>query len=133
MLKLLLFSMLLLVRPSPQQQPVTPATPAIPPDAMQRTRPAKPTPEGMVHAKKMYGYDCEVCHGATGNGKGDLAVQSKLPMKDWTDPAVLKGRTDGELFYIITNGEGDMPAEGNRAKPEDIWNMVAILRSFSKS
>ena len=129
MLKLVLFSMLLFARPAPQQQPVMTAIPA---EAVQRTSPAKPTPAGMVHARKMYGYDCEVCHGANGNGKGDLAMQSKLIMKDWTDPAALKGRTDGELFYIITNGEGKMPAEGDRAKPEDIWNMVAILRSFSK-
>lgn len=71
----------------------------------------------------MYGYDGVVCHGENGNGKGDLAVETKLKMKD---------RTDGELFYIITNGEGTMPAEGDRAKPEDIWNMVVTVRSFAK-
>ncbi len=127
----LLFSMLVLMGPL-QQQPAAPAVPAIPPEAMQMVSPAKPTPEGMAHAKKMYGYDCAMCHGANGNGKGDFAVESKLSMKDWTDPAVLKGRTDGELFYIITKGEGQMPAEGDRAKPEDVWDMVAIVRSFSK-
>jgi mono/diheme cytochrome c family protein len=132
MLKLLLFSMLLLARPTPQQQPVTPALPIIPPEAMHMTSPAAPTPEGMAHAKKMFGYDCVVCHGTNGNGKGEVALESKLIMKDWTDPAVLKGRTDGELFYIITHGQGNMPSEGERAKPEDIWNMVVIARSFSK-
>ena len=127
----LLFSMLVLMGPL-QQQPAAPAVPAIPPEAMQMVNPAKPTPEGMAHAKKMYGYDCAVCHGDNGNGKGDLAVETKMKLNDWTDPATLKGRTDGELFYIIAKGQGQMSAEGDRAKPEDIWDMVAIVRSFSK-
>jgi len=25
-----------------------------------------------------------------------------------------------------------MPAEGGRAKPDEIWNMVVLVRSFSK-
>jgi hypothetical protein len=25
-----------------------------------------------------------------------------------------------------------MPPEGDRAKPDDIWNMVALVRSFAK-
>ena len=45
----------------------------------------------------------------------------------------MKNRTDGELFYITRNGKGDdMPPEGDRAKDEDIWNMVNYIRSFAK-
>ena len=93
--------------------------------------PVKPTPEGMAHAKKIYGYDCSMCHGATGNGKGDMVADLKLNLKDWTNPEALKNRTDGELYYIITNGQGQMTGEAGRAKPEDIWNMVVLVRSFS--
>jgi mono/diheme cytochrome c family protein len=83
--------------------------------------------------KKIYGYDCAMCHGANGNGKGDLVGELKLTeMKDFTDPSALKGTPDGELFYIIKNGKGKMPAEGDRAKPADLWNMVILVRSFSK-
>ncbi|HEY5213928.1 MAG TPA: cytochrome c [Acidobacteriaceae bacterium] len=129
----ILLSLCMLMFAGPLQQPTAaPAVPVIPPEAKLLTNPGKPTPEGMAHAKKMYGYDCAVCHGDNGNGKSDLALQSKLTMKDWTDPAALKGMTDGELFYIITHGQGTMPGEGDRAKPEDIWNMVVIVRSFSK-
>ena len=104
----------------------------VPPEIASQTNPVKPTPEGLAHAKKMYGYDCVMCHGATGDGKGDLAVDSKFTMKDWRDPAALKDMTDGELFYIIQKGKGDMPGEGDRQKPDDIWNMVTLVRSFSK-
>ena len=95
--------------------------------------PVKPTPESLAHARKIYGYDCAVCHGATGDGKGDLVADLKLKMRDYTDPAALKDLTDGELFYIIRSGKGQMPSEEvARAKDEDVWNMVVLVRSFAK-
>lgn len=95
--------------------------------------PVKPTPESLAHAKKVYGYDCAICHGATGDGKGDMVSDLKLKMKDYTDPSALKDLTDGEMFYIIRNGKGQMPSEeAARAKDEDLWNMVVLLRSFAK-
>jgi mono/diheme cytochrome c family protein len=94
--------------------------------------PIKITAEGTAHAKKMWGYDCAVCHGANGDGKGDIASSLKSKPKDYTDPASLSGMTDQELFTIIQKGKDEMPPEGDRAKPDDIWNMVALVRSFAK-
>lgn len=129
---LLLFAVLWMMGPQAAQQAAAPAAAAIPADAVQMKNPGKSTPESMAHAKKMYGYDCAMCHGENGNGKGDFAVETKLKLKDWTDPVALKDKTDGELYYIISKGQGSMPAEGDRAKPEDMWNMVVMIRSFSK-
>jgi mono/diheme cytochrome c family protein len=134
---LLVFPLLLLFAFSPQQPAATPPAPpapssAIPPEAVHVVNPVKPTPESQAQAKKMYGYDCAVCHGETGNGKGDLAADMKPPLKDYTDPAALKDLTDGELFYIIKNGKGQMTGEGDRTKPEVIWNMVILVRAFAK-
>jgi mono/diheme cytochrome c family protein len=94
--------------------------------------PVRPTAESQAHARKVYGYDCALCHGQNGNGKGDLVGDLKLSLKDYTDPAALKGMTDGELFTIIKDGKGQMPAEGDRGKPEDMWNLVILVRSFAK-
>ena len=44
----------------------------------------------------------------------------------------MKNRTDGEWFYIIRNGKGDMPPEGDRAKDEEVWNIVNYIRSLAK-
>ena len=109
-----------------------PAASAMPSDAATLVNPVKPTPASQAHAKQIYGYDCAMCHGANGNGKGDVAADMKLTLKDYTDPAALKDMSDGEIFYIIKNGKGQMPGEGNRAKPDDLWNMVILVRSFSK-
>jgi mono/diheme cytochrome c family protein len=115
------------------QQPAAPAAQAsIPAEAAHMANPVKPSPESQAHAKKVYGYDCAMCHGSNGNGKGELVTDLKLSLKDYTDPAALKDLSDGEIFYVIKNGKGQMPGEGDRAKAEEIWNMVILVRSFAK-
>ena len=104
----------------------------IPADVAKEPNPVKPTAASIAEGKQMYGYDCAMCHGADGSGKGDLAVDMKLTLKDYRDAAALKDMTDGELFYIIQKGKGDMPSEGDRQKPDGIWNMVNYIRSLSK-
>jgi mono/diheme cytochrome c family protein len=94
--------------------------------------PVKPTPESLAKAKKLFGYDCAMCHGDTGDGKGDLASDFKTKPRDYTDPASLKDFTDAQLFTIIKDGKGDMPPEGKRAKTDDIWGLVNYIRTLAK-
>jgi mono/diheme cytochrome c family protein len=121
----------------PAQEPAKPSTAAapayvIPPEAAKKPNPVKPTAESIAAGKQIYGFDCAMCHGANGSGNGDLASDMKLQLKDYRDPASLKDLTDGELFYIIEKGKGQMTGEGDREKPDEIWNMVNYLRSLSK-
>lgn len=119
--------------PQPASTQSTPAqSTGVPAETAKMTNPVTPTPETQAHAKKMYGYDCAMCHGEDGKGKGDLAVEMKLKMIDFTNADAMKAYTDGEMFYVIQNGKDRMPAEGDRAKAEDLWNMVIYVRSFAK-
>jgi mono/diheme cytochrome c family protein len=104
----------------------------IPAEAAAKQNPVKRGPESLAKGKKLYGYDCAMCHGKDGDGKGDMASDIKN-VTDFTNAEALKNRTDGELFYITRNGKGeDMPPEGDRAKDDDIWNLVNYVRSFAK-
>jgi mono/diheme cytochrome c family protein len=95
--------------------------------------PVKPTAESQSKAKKTYGFDCALCHGATGDGKTDLAKDMQLTLSDLTDPKTLADKTDSQLFDIIRKGKDKMPPEeAARAKDEDIWNLVIYVRSLSK-
>lgn len=105
---------------------------SIPVDAAKRENPVKPAEESLARGKKQYGYDCVMCHGKAGDGKGDVAADMKLAMHDETNPSFLKDRTDGELFYIIQKGKDQMPPEGSRVKEETIWDMVNYVRSLVK-
>jgi mono/diheme cytochrome c family protein len=105
----------------------------IPAEDAAKKNPVKPTPEGMAGAKKLFGYHCAMCHGNDGDGKGDLAADMKLELKDWRDPKSLAKMTDGELFYVITNGRGKMAGgEGDRTKEDLRWNLVHLVRGFAK-
>ena len=102
----------------------------VPVTAAREPNPVKSTPESIAEGKKIYGYDCAQCHVAIGDGKTAVAKDLKVP--DLTDPAALKDRTDGALFYILKNGHDDMPREGDRVKPEQLWNLVNYIRSLAK-
>jgi mono/diheme cytochrome c family protein len=115
---------------TPPQEPLS-GDSNIPPEAARQVNPVKSTPASLARAKKYYGFDCAMCHGTNGDGKGDLADQMKLTLKDWRDPGSLKDVTDGELSYIITKGKGKMPAGGDQMKPDEVWNMVNYIRSFA--
>ncbi len=104
----------------------------IPAEAAKRVNPVKSTPESLARARKWWKLDCTMCHGKDGDGKGDVAASMKLTPADFTNPATLKERTDGELFYIIKNGHQDMPPEGDRIKAEEGWDLVNYVRSLSK-
>jgi mono/diheme cytochrome c family protein len=126
------FLPLLLMGFSLQQPAAAPAQSNVPADTAQMVNPVRPTPQSLAQARKMYGYDCAMCHGANGNGKGEMVADLKLSLKDYTDAAALKDMSDGEIFTIIKNGKGQMPAEGDRAKTADLWNMVVVVRSFAR-
>jgi cytochrome c5 len=104
----------------------------IPPEEAARKNPVPSTPEGLGEARRFYKYQCTMCHGENGDGKGDLVETMKLKMNDWRNASSMEGRTDGELFYILTNGRGAMVGEGDRTKEVIRWNLINLVRSFSK-
>jgi mono/diheme cytochrome c family protein len=116
---------------STQEKPAS-AEPKMSPEDAAKKNPITPTTEGLAEARKTYGYSCAMCHGKSGDGKGDLAAEMKLELRDWRDPTSLEKVTDGELFWIISNGKGKMPGEGDRSSDKARWNFVNLVRSFSK-
>lgn len=102
----------------------------VPVTAAREPNPVKSTPESIAEGKKIYAYDCAQCHGASGDGKSEVAKDLKIP--DLTDPALLKDRTDGEFFYILKNGHGNMPREGDRVKSEQLWDLVNYIRTLAR-
>jgi cytochrome c5 len=139
---LLLLSSVILFEAVPAFSPAS-QEPAPPPPAQAPTAPApsstvrnpvKATADSQAKAKKMYGFDCEMCHAANGNGKTDLAKDMGMTLTDWTDPKVLSAKSDGDLFDIIRKGKDKMPPEeAARAKDDDVWNLVIYVRGLAKN
>lgn len=102
----------------------------IPAGEKARTNPVPDVPEAVAAGKTTYASQCTMCHGASGNGRGDLALSMKWSVPDFTRPGVLAKRTDGELFYIMTTGHGEMPGE-KRLPDQSKWEIVRFLRTLA--
>jgi mono/diheme cytochrome c family protein len=118
---------------APPAAAVTTTDAAKPAGGAERKNPVKATPEGLVAIKKIYGYDCAMCHGATGDGKGDVAASMNLTLKSWRDSTALAGISDGDMYDLILKGKGKMVGEGDRLTPEKTWTMVHYVRSLAKN
>ena len=105
----------------------------IPVEEAQRPNPVKATAGSIVEGKNLFRTQCAMCHGAAGDGKGDLAVELKMKLRDYRDPTALKSFTDGELHYILNKGKGQMPGQEGRMRDAQLWNLVNYLRSLARS
>jgi len=103
----------------------------VPPEDAKKVNPLKSDASTLADGKKLFGSQCALCHGKDGDGKGDLAQDMKLSMHDYHDPATLKDRSDGELFYILSKGKGDMPGEGDRLSETQRWELITYIRSIA--
>jgi mono/diheme cytochrome c family protein len=118
---------------APPQQSDAPASPApaVAATLTKQVNPVKADAESLARGKKIYGYECALCHGDDGSGNGDLAGKMKAKMTDFRDPTALKSYTDGQIYAIINQGKGEMEGEGARVKPDDTWSIVNYVRSMS--
>jgi len=80
--------------------------------------------------EELYLFNCRSCHGMPGQGNY-LATLDPIP----GDPATekIQQNTDGELYYKLKTGRGQMPSFRNVLSPNQIWQVIAYLRSFNDS
>ncbi len=83
--------------------------------------------------QELYQRDCAACHGADGRGDGVMARDLSEEPLNWQDPVTLMGSSDAELHgKIVRGGMGTgMPGWGDLYTDEEVWAVVAFLRSFS--
>jgi mono/diheme cytochrome c family protein len=76
---------------------------------------------------------CSPCHGATADGNGiTRKVGAMAVVANLHDKRIVE-MTDGELFFVITNGRNLMGAYGLNVPVEDRWAIIAYLRALQLS
>ena len=116
--------------PSPPAAAAPSHVVTITPEDVARKNPVKLTQISVERGKKIYASQCAMCHGAKGDGKGEMVEEMKINPPDFTKPATLKKRTDGEWFAIIGQGSEAMQGQGNRMSASHKWDLVNYLRSL---
>jgi len=79
----------------------------------------------VVAGAKLYAANCSACHGATGQGSGNIPSLSHGPTQSVPD---------GEVFWFITTGSvgNGMPAWGSLPE-EQRWQIVTYLKSLKNT
>jgi mono/diheme cytochrome c family protein len=79
--------------------------------------------------EKLYTINCMSCHGTP--GKANYLKLVPPP----GDPATekIQKNTDGEIFFKVSQGRGQMPSFKSVLSTDEIWNIVSYLRSYNNS
>ncbi len=77
---------------------------------------------------------CFTCHGEKGRGDGAAGASFNPRPRNFTDVDWQKARTDGEIFWAITNGtQYGMIPFNDMLSAEERWMMVNFVRELGKS
>lgn len=77
---------------------------------------------------------CVLCHGTDGKGDGPGGAALNPKPRNWTDHTYMGTRTDDQLYDVIFNGKGAMPAWGKQGilQPNEIRSAILKVRTFDK-
>src|SRR5262245_12366737 len=106
---------------------------ATPAGAKELKNPQPVTEAITAEAREHFVEHCSVCHGSTGRGD-TLYGRNLYPKVPDLTQADTQQLTDGEVFYIISNGERftGMPAYGGDDTPESMWWLVSFIRRLRR-
>jgi mono/diheme cytochrome c family protein len=70
---------------------------------------------------------CQTCHGPIGEGNGPVTQKGfPLPTSLLADRAIRM--RDGQMFHVVTFGQGKMPGLAALLSPEDRWSAILHVR-----
>ncbi len=86
----------------------------------------------LAAGKIIYTKECGKCHGKKGMGDGpNAATLDKNP--EPLNNASVKGQTDGELFWKISEGKKPMPSTKKSLTDDQRWQLVNYIRTFNNA
>jgi len=103
----------------------------IPEEARKLKNPVAPSAAAIASARLMYLDKCAQCHGDVGKGDGPEGKMYDPAPGNLTDAKHMSTRTDGELFYQISQGRKPMPSFKKRLTEEQRWQLVLLVRSLA--
>jgi cytochrome c oxidase cbb3-type subunit III len=108
--------------PAIQSDPVGPI-PGAPENVVYSTNPLATDPVALQDGRRLFNwYNCSGCHG--GHAGGGMGPSLR-------DPVWLYGNRDDQIFDTIAHGRSHgMPAWGTKIPRQQIWELVAYIRSM---
>ena len=85
----------------------------------------------LERGRQRYTIYCQPCHDARGDGKGILFSRGSVPTASFHQEKILK-YPDGQIFDVITNGQGLMAGYRWPIPPADRWAIIAYVRAMQR-
>ncbi len=80
---------------------------------------------------ELYRIFCMSCHDVRGNGEGPVVYRGMLP-----PPSLHAARAtqiaDGEMFHVLTRGQGNMANYAAQLNPMDRWKVISHVRGLQQ-
>jgi mono/diheme cytochrome c family protein len=78
---------------------------------------------------RVYAVACAVCHGADGETRPPAVLRGVV-----APPSLLAARAvamkDGQIFHVVTKGQGKMPPYAAMIDPDDRWKAILHVRAL---
>jgi mono/diheme cytochrome c family protein len=91
--------------------------------------PIRVTDQLMARGQNRYQIYCAPCHGTLGDGNGITKSFGMAVVANLHDLRIVQ-LSDGELFYVITNGRNLMGPYASQVEIEDRWAIIAYVRAL---
>jgi mono/diheme cytochrome c family protein len=85
----------------------------------------------MQRGEEIFSTFCTPCHGAAGLGDGAV-VRKGFPPPPSLLAAKAMNMKEGQMFHILTYGQGNMPSLSSQVSRLDRWRAITFVRSFQK-
>jgi len=70
---------------------------------------------------------CQVCHGPLGQGNGPVALGGFPPPASLLADRAVQMK-DGQMFHVLTYGQGNMPSFAAQLSADDRWSVILHVR-----
>ncbi len=100
----------------------------VPENRRTRLSPFEFSDESRKEGETSYNTNCMSCHGNPGRNN----VINLVPPPPDMATAQAQKNSDGELYFKISEGRGQMPSFRNVLQSKEMWNIISYIRSFNK-
>ncbi len=91
--------------------------------------PGAASADSLQRGQVLFGLNCAMCHGETGDGKGPLSSYFTPGPADLTSDMV-QSLSDQQIFLVLTQGWGIMPSMAENLPPVERWDVVNHVRNL---
>ena len=98
-----------------------------PEEAAQKKNPVNADQASVTRGRELFMNNCAYCH--SGDGRGMEAAEAGLSKAPPDLIKRLAGHSDGDFFWKIEKGRGDMPSFEGTMQEKEIWDIINFLKT----